>query len=730
MLLPSLNLIAQAAAAAPTEQQALLSKVGWVLLAVILIAFVAFGMRDLARLSWARVNAISWVCWNESLRRRVLWITPLAIIGAIVVCQLQNAVDPQDAIRQTTKICIFTAGLVVTLVAIILAATNLQKEIETRVIYTIVTKPTTRLDIVLGKLWGFAKVSAAILLIMGVFTLAYLNVRAWRLETAIAGALQGRPETDPSYAALDYYRKAGLLNAKAMIQPTWMQMLARPGRDGEPRVIPGGQGGKFSVRFNLTEANAEQVVEAAKRGAHVSFMIDMPATVRQPTDAEWENIRMNQIPFVEHAAAADETSGATPSATTAATTTSTATTAPTTGPTSQPKVSEMTAEDKRTSRPIPVVGLTFRSPTGDPLLKADEIAKWTSVPLVNGHAGPAMGPDMLERLLDEHNVVVVVEGRSPAVDYAVGKQPVWIQIIEPDGKPGPRFDPLPDPTPGLEGPLVTGSVGRYGQQLVGGEQGGFAVYRFDASELPASGNVNFEVKVGIERSGDAEKTDETLPETVLRVHDPATGTISDAATFLPETNRITYVNLPRSAFPSSGGKFDVLLHVNTEGQWLGVTPDSVALSTGERSFAFNLFKSLLVLWLMSILVVSIALFCSTFVSWPIAVVLTLVILFGRWGVEQIGDVGGGNIGAQMTGQTQDAIAARFERESINALTKALTIISAFLPEISRFEATADIERGISVPAARFGNAGLVLLGYGVPMVCLAYLILKRKEVAP
>jgi ABC-type transport system involved in multi-copper enzyme maturation permease subunit len=724
MLLPSLNLIAQAAtAAAPTEQQALLSKVGWVFLAVIVLAFIAFGMRDLARLSWRRLNAISSVCWAESLRRRVLWITPLAIIGAVVVCQLQNAVDPQDAIRQTTKICLFTAGLVVTLVAIILAATNLQKEIDTRVIYTIVTKPTTRLEIVLGKLWGFAKVSAAILLIMGVFTYAYLHLRASLLEKAIANALQGMPESNPTYASLDYYRKAGLLNAKAMIQPTWMQMLARPNRDGEPRIVEGGQGGKFMARFNLSEANAEQVVDAAKRGAHVSFVIDMPADIRQPTDADWENIRMTQIPFVEHAV------GGSPTSSPAATTTSPAT-APTTGPTTQPKISEMTPEEKRTSRPIPIVGLTFRTPGGEPLLKAEDIPKWNSVPLVNGHAEPIMGPDMLERLLDEHNVWVVVEGRSPAVEYTVGKQPVWMQIIEPDGKPGPRFDPLPDPTPGIDGPLVTGSVGRYGQQLVGGAQGGVAVYRFDASELPASGNVNFEVKVGIERGGDVEQNEETLPETTLRVHDPATGTISAPATFSPETNRITYVSLPRSAFPASGGKFDVLVHVNTEGKWLGVSMDSVAVSTGERSFAFNLFKSLLVLWLMSILVVSIALFCSTFVSWPIAVVLTLVILFGRWGVEQIGDVGGGNIGAQMTGQTQDAIAARFERESINALTKTLTVVSAFLPEISRFEATADIERGISVPGVRFANAGLVLLGYGVPMVCLAYLILKRKEVAP
>jgi ABC-type transport system involved in multi-copper enzyme maturation permease subunit len=724
MLLPSLNLIAQAIPA--PEQHALLSMVGWGLLAVILIAFVAFGLRDLTRLSWARLNAISSVCWAESIRRRVLWITPLAIVGAVVVSQLQNAVDPQDAIRQTTKICIFTAGLVVTLVAIILAATNLQKEIETRVIYTIVTKPTTRLEIVLGKLWGFAKVSAAILLIMGVFTFAYLHVREWRLQKVIAGALQTMPESDPSRASLDYYSKAGLLSAKAMIQPTWMQMLARPARDGEPRVVPGGQGGRFAVKFNLTEANGEQVVEALRRGAHVALMVDMPTAVRQPTEAEWETIRLTQIPFVEHAVESTTQSSTAPAAAPTP-----ATTQPTTAPASQPTVSSMTEQEKQTSRPVPLVGLSFRSATaGDSMLKPEDGAKVAGLALVNGRVEHAMGTEMLERLLDEHNFAVVVDARSPAVDYTVGKVPLWIQVVEADGKPGVRFDPVADASDIPEGPLVIGSVGRFGQQLVGGTHGGVATYRFDAAELPESGDVSFEVKVGIERGGDAETDDETLPETTLRVFDPATGTVSAPASFQPETNRITYVTLPRSAFPAGGGKFDVLLHVNTEGKWLGVSPTAVAVSTGERSFAFNLFKSLAVLWLMSVLVVSIALFCNTFVSWPIAVVLTLVILLGRWGVEQIGDVGGGTLGAQMSGQTQDAIAAKIERESINALTKALTVISAFLPEISRFEATTDIERGISVPASRFANAGVVLLGYGLPMVCLAYLILKRKEVAP
>ena len=57
------------------------------------------------------------------------------------------------------------------------------------------------------------------------------------------------------------------------------------------------------------------------------------------------------------------------------------------------------------------------------------------------------------------------------------------------------------------------------------------------------------------------------------------------------------------------------------------------------------------LWLLSMLVVIIAVFCSTFLSWPIAVVCTLVILLGHWGVEQLGDASlpgvGHNIATEM-----------------------------------------------------------------------------------
>src|SRR5436305_9876498 len=104
----------------------------------IVIAGIIIGLKDVARYSFKRSWAISSVSFAESIRRRVLWITPLAILGVIIVSQLQKPLDEQDAIRQTTKFSLFATGLLVTVTAVILACTNLPKEIETRVIYTIV----------------------------------------------------------------------------------------------------------------------------------------------------------------------------------------------------------------------------------------------------------------------------------------------------------------------------------------------------------------------------------------------------------------------------------------------------------------------------------------------------------------------------------------------------------------------------------------------------------------
>src|SRR5450432_1833158 len=93
--------------------------------AIVLLGLFIYGFRDLLRFSIKRAWAISGVCFDESIRRRVLWITPLAILGVVLVTQFQRPSDEQDAIRQTTKFALFACGMVVTITAIILACTNL-----------------------------------------------------------------------------------------------------------------------------------------------------------------------------------------------------------------------------------------------------------------------------------------------------------------------------------------------------------------------------------------------------------------------------------------------------------------------------------------------------------------------------------------------------------------------------------------------------------------------------
>src|SRR5687768_2087627 len=214
---------------------------GWILFILAVLIGVVFGAADLARFRWRRVWAISQVVWIEAWRRKIWLVTPLAFLGVVIVSQLQKPYDEQDAIRQTIKFCVFATGLVVAMTTIILACTNLPREIENRVIYTVATKPTTRLEIVLGKVVGFAKVSLTILFIMGTLAWAYLAMREFNMRRYIDARLKTQdavPET--SRATLTYYRDAGLLYAKRQEEPDGLQILARlPEESGSRRYVYG-----------------------------------------------------------------------------------------------------------------------------------------------------------------------------------------------------------------------------------------------------------------------------------------------------------------------------------------------------------------------------------------------------------------------------------------------------------------------------------------------------------
>jgi ABC-type transport system involved in multi-copper enzyme maturation permease subunit len=689
---------------------------------IVIVGLVWFGWADLTRLHGRRIWAISSVCFTEALRKRILWVTPLAIAGVITVSQLSRPIDAQDAIRQATKYCLFASGLLVTVTAVILACTNLPREIESRVIYTIVTKPVTRLEIVLGKVLGFARVSAAIILVMGIFTYAYLQARNHLELAQLRRQLTSLPANSTLRVAMQHDVDRGLLRTENLEATNALEILGRaPGPPGSTSWMQGVQGEYFLVPFLLTPEQRDQLSAVSQSKSAAFIMTTLRIEQRTPDAIERRMIKDMNIQALGN--------------------TKRPTTAPIDDSTPPPPHIAVRVLDK-SHRPI----TGGETGWGDniALIKPDTPGGAWFAPL-------AMPSDMLDKLAGPAagEFFVQVTGVSPATDYGADEAPV--ALLVPSGEPenassmGPQLPaaapklakifPPPDKSGKLKytPPEFLSYPAQRGMRLEGHAAGNgpLAVYHFEGAKLNQilSGKVSMQFRLNVERIGDVDpNTGYSLVQVQIVNH--KTGKAIAPFTFAPEINQARYIDLP--AADLEGGSFDVMLRGLVDNQWLGVSPTSVAIVAADQSFIFNLFKSLLLLWLLSVLVVIIAVFCSTFLSWPIAVVCTLLILLGHWGVMELGDALRPGLGHAITQEfkVEDTGAQYTLSSFIETLAWILRGTSNLLPDVSQFPVTDYIESGISIPIAAIGGALGVLCCYGLPMLVLGYVILRKKEVAP
>jgi ABC-type transport system involved in multi-copper enzyme maturation permease subunit len=707
-----------------------------ILLAIVLVAILVMGIpeliRDIRRFSWTRIWAISGVCFQESIRRRVLWITPLTIVGVIVAVQLLNPIDEQDAIRQTIKYSLFATATLVVMVTIILACTSLPKEIDNRVIFTIVTKPTTRLEIVLGKIVGFARVSATLLIIMGVFTLVYAQIRASQMRSSAQIRLENLSPTDSSRSTLEHYARYGLLQSKTYARPVDFQQFARVPNPTDPiRWISGNEEESFLVGFDLPpemfpdpstgQDNGGLVVRGKIACEYYDGHPDWrPIPFPGGDDAQIARGKMklefSPWPKDWH-------------------------------PTPFPgEIPEQRFSLK--PRAYPTVELDILGPDKFNLIPPTELPGGGAVGLALDKPNEfqdliTLAAQSLDRLYQQpqnnRRIYVKILGYGP-IRY--GASPNTVRLFSPRlqslGKTG-IIEPIKDPDGKLAWPVFRGREIMGGQQLRGGAdlaQVATGVFSFrDIPLPPAADQLPVELRLGIEGSGDEVSAQESLTEAVIQVLNKKTGQMFEVPKFAIESNRTAFFSIPAAAV--SGGDFDVHLRCLGPGHYLVLRGAGAAgvlqLVTGQEAFALNLFKSLLVMWLMSLLVVIISIFCSTFVSWPIAVVLTIVILLGHWGAMQIGDSNAPGMGAQVAKDMfglRDPASMKTVSSAVDNLSRALNVIAKVLPDISQFSATEDIERGVTIAPRVLLASFKVIVYFGLPLMVLAYVFLKRKEVAP
>jgi hypothetical protein len=703
--------------------------------AIVVFGLLIYGLQDTLGFSLRRARAIAGVCFDESLRRRVLWVTPLAILGLVIVCQLQHPVDEQDAIRQTAKFCVFATGLVVVMTSLILACTNLPREIESRVIFTIVTKPATRLEIVVGKVMGFASVSATILLIMGLFTGGYLQVRSWSLSRSVESKLATQSADASMVATLEHYKTAGLLTARTLVPARHMQLLATE-PTGEGGLWALGQIESVDVPFlispQLLTPPDDPSADPTSTGLIVRVDLPYALTAKGKAEQAARTHPMTALRAPPPTVAAPSTPPGTPSATEM--------------PPAAVFVSILDADQHVfiQSSQFQNSGLVvFHDPTAQhavyaylpPEQAGFLVSRMPAGGLIYVEVG--LGDDAYKYLLRPGSVRLLVPPR--ARDAAP-------RIIEPladisedlavDAGTAAGMAAPPDSDETTEGvaPVFHTMPSMPGYQLAGSadESAPVAVYSFrNVHPHPApDGTVPFELEVGVERGNDES---ESFTTARIDVFDAKHTRRTFSTNVYPDAGRTLFFSVPADAL--AGGDFDLSIRCISPSQYLGVTRLSVYAVTVEETYLWNLFKSLLVLWLMSLMVIIVAVCCSTFVSWPIALVLSLVILLGHWGVTQLADSLSPGLGRQVLtdlfgGSAGSSSTTQSISASIDALAKSVSALGAVLPDISQFSAVDDLQRGVSLPMSRLIDALWVLGLFGLPGLVISYVLLRNKEVAP
>ena len=656
--------------------------------AIVVLGIFVYGFGDVLRFSLTRVTAIAGVLFKDAVRKRVLYVAPVIMLGIVVVVQLQKPIDELDAIRQTIKASLFASGLMVTLLMLILASTHLGRDIESKVIFTVVTKPASRLEILFGKLFGFAMVSGVLMLMMCGFTWALVQFQGHQLQRVIAQRLEAGTSDEFTTAWLKHHQRAGLLQTIAPTAATAVNVFARAPEGTSPGTISPSQ--NAIIPFEVTPEELIPVGATNGFPGQGGLALEL------------------RLPF------------------------------------------------QRTTGPFVFLvdscqlAITIVNEFDELLVGPSEFNKGQPIFITDTTATKAR-----RVVISEQAAQVLARTRrfmvrlAPAdATHAVSVLPESVKLIV-AAAPGFEFRYL---TPrslfsnDQPQPILRGGFGRRGQRILGPSDTGTSVARFSlgTESQPLTTNTDadspdgfdLELRVGVDRAEDSADQPTRLR---VRVIDRVTQAVTPSLFAIPENGRATYLRVPKG--PLTSGQYDIELAVDTPGHAIEIEAGALTQTTLTRSLIAvrpagtlvgNLAGAFAGQWMLSIMIAAIALAGSTFLSWPLALVLTVTILGANWVVQQVGDALAAGIGARVADSAgiRDIAAIQTVSATVEGLAGTLRTVSAFLPNLDHFSLAAIVEQGIIVPAGALVQAGVTMLLFTLPAMALAYVILRNKEVAP
>ena len=194
---------------------------------------------------------------------------------------------------------------------------------------------------------------------------------------------------------------------------------------------------------------------------------------------------------------------------------------------------------------------------------------------------------------------------------------------------------------------------------------------------------------------------------------------------------------------SDDGRLEISLQCLEYGQSYGMAQPDLYIRAADGSFEWNFVKAYAGIWLQMVLVLSLGVMFSTFVSGPVALLTTIFAVIAGLFSSYIVDLGGGNmIGggpfeAAQRIMTQDNMISQmepgFKTSTIKAMDEATAVVmrylSAVLPEFNESSFGRHLAYGFDVGADLLGRCALRELCYVLPVLLLGFLCLKQKEMA-
>ena len=121
--------------------------------------------RDLPGTSPRRVMALARLAFKEAIRRKVLFVVALFMVGLLFAGWFLDH-KTEDPARLYISFVLTSTNYLMLVMALFISCFSLPSDIKSRTIYTIVTKPVRATEIMLGRILGFTAVGTVMLVPM------------------------------------------------------------------------------------------------------------------------------------------------------------------------------------------------------------------------------------------------------------------------------------------------------------------------------------------------------------------------------------------------------------------------------------------------------------------------------------------------------------------------------------------------------------------------------------